>query len=78
MSKIAAILTVTAIAFAASGCKEQSEAEKQEVARDTLRESKRENAIKYYKTLAEKFPDDPRAQEALGKAKALEASRPKK
>lgn len=78
MSKIAAILTAAAIAFSASGCKEQSEAEKQEIARDTMREAKRESAIKYYKTLAEKFPEDPRAQEALAKAKALEASRPKK
>lgn len=77
MSKIA-ILTAAAIAFLASGCKEQSEAEKQEIARDVMREAKRESAIKHYKTLAEKFPDDPRAQEALGKAKALEASRPKK
>lgn len=78
MSKIAAIFTAAAVVFAATGCKEKSEAEKQEEEREKLRETKRENAIKLYKTLAEKFPDDPRAKEALDKAKALEAGRPKK
>lgn len=78
MSKIAAILTAAAVAFAASGCKETSEAEKMEEERNAIREKKRESAIKHYKTLAEKFPEDPRAKEALAKATALEASAPKK
>lgn len=78
MFKFAATFSALAIAFIASGCKEETDAEKQEKARILLRETKRENAIKYYKTIAEKYPDDPRAQEALTKAKALEAGRPKK
>lgn len=78
MSRFAVIITAAAVALAASGCKEPSEAEKQDKKRDELRETKRDNAIKYYKTLAEKFPDDPRAKEALERAKALEASKPKK
>ena len=78
MLKSVAIISAIAVALAASGCKEETDAEKQDKIRLTLRETKRENAIKYYRALAEKFPDDPRAQEALGKAKALEAGRPKK
>lgn len=78
MFKIAATFSALAIALFASGCKEQTEAEKQEEIRIKLRETKRENAIKYFKTIADKYPDDPRAQEALTKAKALEAGRPKK
>ncbi len=78
MLKIAAIFTAAAIALCATGCKEQSEAEKKELEREKLRQFKRESAIKAYKQLAEKFPDNPRAQEALAKAKALEAGRPKK
>ena len=78
MFKFVATFSALAIALIASGCKEQTDAEKQEQARILLRETKRENAIKYYKTIAEKYPDDARAQEALTKAKALEAGRPKK
>lgn len=78
MFRFAAIIIAAAFAFAAAGCKEPSEAEKQEAKRNELRDKKRENAIKYYKVLAEKYRDDPRAQEALNRAKALEASQPKK
>jgi outer membrane protein assembly factor BamD (BamD/ComL family) len=78
MSRFAATIIAAAVAFVAVGCKEKSEAEKQEEKRDELRDKKRENAIKYFKELHTRFPDDPRAQEALNKAKALEASKPKK
>ncbi len=78
MSRFAATIIAAALAFAAAGCKEPSEAEKQEKKRDELREKKRENAAKYYKELHKRFPDDPRAQDALNRAKALEASAPKK
>ena len=78
MFKFSAIFSALAIALAASGCKEKTEAEKQEDIRNTLRDTKRENAIKAYKAIAEKYPADARAQEALAKAKALEAGRTKK
>lgn len=78
MSRFAVIIAAAVVALSASGCKEPSEAEKQDKKRDELRELKRDNAIKYYKVLAEKYPDDPRAKEAVDKAKALEASKPKK
>jgi outer membrane protein assembly factor BamD (BamD/ComL family) len=78
MSRFAAILTAAAVALSVSGCGKKSEAEKQEEDRDKLRETKRENAVKYYKTISEKFPESEHAQEALQKAKALEAAAKKK
>lgn len=78
MFKFAAIFSALAVALIASGCKEQTEAEKQEEVRTKMRDTKRESAIKHFKAIAEKYPDDPRAQEALTKAKALEAGRAKK
>lgn len=78
MSKIAAILTAVAVAFAVSGCGKESEAEKLEKEREKLRDKKRDNAIQYYKVLSEKFPESEHAAEAAQRAKALEAAKPKK
>jgi outer membrane protein assembly factor BamD (BamD/ComL family) len=78
MSKFAAILTAVAVAFAVTGCGKKSEAEKQEEDRQKLRDKKRDNAIQYYKTLSEKFPDSEHAAEAAQRAKALEATKEKK
>lgn len=74
----AAILTAVVVAFAVTGCGKQSEAEKQELDRQALREKKLDLAIQYYKTIAEKFPETPHAAEATKKAKELEATKPKK
>ena len=71
MFKFAAIFSALAVALIASGCKEQTEAEKQEEVRTKMRDTKRESAIKHFKAIAEKYPDDPRAQEALTKRRSI-------
>ena len=61
-----------------AGCAKKSEAELAEAERVGLREQKRQDAIKVYKELADKFPEHPKANEAAGKVQALTAAAPKK
>jgi hypothetical protein len=75
---LTAVAVSVAVAFTVTGCGKESEAEKLEKERDKLREKKRANAVQFYKTLSEKFPESQRAAEAAQKAKALEAAAPKK
>ena len=70
-------LTAAVTALGLTGCGKKTEAELAEEERVKLRAQKREEAAKAYGTLAEKFPDHPKAKEAAAKAAALKAA-PKK
>ena len=72
------ILITLACLAGLSGCKKKTEAELAEKERIKLRESKRAEAAATYKTLADKFPLHPKAQEAAAKAQALSSQAPKK
>lgn len=75
---IFAAAAATAAVALFSGCKgQETEAERKEKQRAELREKARERSAKAYKLLGTKYSDDPRAQEALAKAKTLEAAKPK-
>ncbi len=69
-------LTLAACVLTLAGCHKETEAERQMKKRNSIAETKRQNAIKFYKELAEKYPDMPEAKGALEKARALEAMPP--
>jgi hypothetical protein len=74
---------ITTIAFTSAalfltGCGKKSASELAEEERNKLREVKRQNAAKYYRLLAEKYPEHEKAGEAARKAADLEAKAPKK
>jgi hypothetical protein len=66
-------ILLSLIAMLLSGCGEKTQAEKQEEERAALRTAKKKDAQEFYNDLATKYPDDPRAEQAKAKAKALEA-----
>jgi hypothetical protein len=78
MSRHSKIFPALCTALLFTACGEKSEAEKADEERAVLRDEKRKRAIEYYKSIAEQYPDDPKAAEAKQKAAALQALAPKK
>jgi hypothetical protein len=76
MSRKLLLAPLLAVAFL-SACSEKSEAEKADEERAVIREERRKKAVEIYKQIAKEYPDDPKAEEAKAKAKALEALAPK-
>ena len=73
MSRKTSLLTALGVAMFLSACGEETEVEKAEKERASLRDEKRKKSIEFYKAIAEQYPDDPKAAEARQKAAALEA-----
>ncbi len=78
MSRKTSLITALGIAMFLPACGEKSEAEKADEERVGLRDEKRKKAIEFYKSVAEQYPDDPKAADARQKAAALEVMASKK
>lgn len=66
------ITLLSLIAMLLTGCGKKTEAEIQEEERAALRAKKKEDARMLYNQLVKNYPDDPRADQARAKVKALE------
>lgn len=73
LRKFLPLLAASFCVLGLNACKEKSAAEKAAIDVANIRETKRLNAIKYYKLLAQKYPSHPHAAEATGHATQLEA-----
>jgi hypothetical protein len=78
MSLRTLFVAITCASAALTGCAKKTEAELAEMERAKIREEKRQEAIKAYSDLAEKFPNEPAAKDAAAKAQKLQALAPKK
>ena len=66
------LLLTAALCLGATACKaKQTEAQLNAEAEKKWREQQGKKAVKYYKELAEKFPDTPQAAEAKERLRAL-------
>lgn len=72
-----AVFVAACAALLLSSCAEKTEEEKAEIERQELKITKRQNAIKYYKVLANDFVGHPKSDEAAQRAAALEAANKK-
>ncbi len=72
MSRQLAIIATVCAAFVFAGCGEQTAEQKNEEKRTEIKETKRQEAAKTYKTLATQFPEHDHAGEAMQKAAELE------
>ncbi len=75
ISRQLAVLAVISASYFLTGCGEKTAEQKSEELRADIRETKRAEAVKNYKILAQQFPEHPRAGEALQKAAQLEAKK---
>jgi|GEM_PF-2410357 len=74
MTKFLALILCAFISTGAlTSCKKKTAAEKAQQEIIALRETKRTNAIKYYKQLAKDYPNSPHAAEATSRAAGLES-----
>jgi len=67
------LLLAAALCVGATACgsSKQTEAQRNAEAEKTWREQQAKKAVRYYKELAEKFPDTPQAAEAKERLRAL-------
>ena len=75
MARLFIILAVVCASFVYTGCGEKTDAQKNDDLRESIRETKRQEAAKNYKILATQFPEHEHAGEAQRKASELEAKK---